>query len=80
MSNLSGVKFHCSANDSFDSVALMLYGHEKYAVDLMTENPEYCGMTVFDGGEMLHLPIIDIPEDDDEAALAMSTIAPWKEG
>lgn len=80
MSNLSGVMFHCSANDSFDSVALMVYGHEKYAVELMAENPEYCGMTVFNGGEMLYLPAIDIPADEGEAALGKNTAAPWKEG
>ena len=77
MSDYSGTKFHCSANDTFDSVALMVYGDERYAAEVMRSNPEHCGKTVFDGGEELYLPALDIPTDDEEAALA-NTIAPWK--
>ncbi len=69
--------YHCAANESFDSVALMVYGHEKYAADLMDANPEYCGLTVFDGGEELKLPLLDIPARNSERELADS-IAPGK--
>ena len=74
---LSGYIYHCAANESFDSVALDVYGHEKYAADLMNANPDYCGMTVFDGGEELQLPVLDIPVITDENTMA-NTIAPWK--
>lgn len=73
----SGLGYRCAANESFDSVALKVYGHEKYAPDLMNANPEMCGKTVFDGGEFLLLPSIDIPTRSRERALA-NTIAPWK--
>ena len=73
----SGFEYHCSANESFDSIALDVYGDEKYASDLMNANPNYCGQTVFNGGETLLLPSLNIPKKNDETALA-NTIAPWK--
>ncbi len=76
MIQYTGYEYHCAANDSFDGVALEIYGDEAYAADLMNANPEYCGMTVFNGGEVLQLPELDVPEDD-EAAMA-NTVAPWK--
>lgn len=77
MIQYSGLQYTCAANDSFDSVAMNLYGHEKYAADLMNANPSLCGKSVFDGGETLLLPVLDLPSDDDENMLA-NTIAPWK--
>ena len=80
MIRYSGLGYRCAANDSFDSIALEVYGDESYAPDLMNANPNYCGMTVFNGGEMVLLPVLDTPEsseDDDEAGMA-TTIAPWK--
>lgn len=77
MIEYSGYEYHCSVDESFDSIALELYGDENYAADLMNANPEYCGMPVFDGGETLHLPEIDVPTDDDDEVL-VNVIAPWK--
>lgn len=77
MIEYSGLIYHCSANESFDSVALDVYGDEKYAPDLMNANPGLCGQVVFNGGESLLLPVLEVPEANDEAALA-NTIAPWK--
>lgn len=80
MIEYSGLEYHCAANDSFDSVALEIYGNETYAPDVMNANPEYCGKPVFDGGEVLRLPVLEVPEaigDEREAAMA-STTAPWK--
>lgn len=74
---MTGLAYHCAAGDAFDSVALILYGHENYAADLMTANPALCGTTVFSGGEILLLPLLDIPKSSTERAMA-NTIAPWK--
>ena len=74
---LTDYAYHCAANESFDSIALKMYGHEKYAEALMEANPAYCGVAVFDGGEILALPLIDIPRNTTERAMA-NTIAPWK--
>jgi hypothetical protein len=77
MIEYSGQEYICAANESFDSIALLVYDDEKYAADIMNANPDYCGQTVFDGGEVLRLPVVVVPEDNDETELA-NTIAPWK--
>lgn len=77
MIEYSGLEYHCASNESFDSIALIIYGDEKYAPDLMNSNPGMCGKTVFDGGEILKLPALDIPKRNRERELA-NTIAPWK--
>lgn len=77
MIEYSGQEYICAANESFDSIALQVYDDEKYAADLMNANPDYCGQTVFNGGEVLRLPVVVVPEDNDETELA-NTIAPWK--
>lgn len=77
MIEYSSLEYRCAANDSFDGVALAIYGNERYAADLMNANPNLCGMIVFNGGELLKLPVLDIPDENDETALA-NTIAPWK--
>ncbi|MBQ8088472.1 MAG: hypothetical protein IJ234_08640 [Clostridia bacterium] len=69
--------YHCSANESFDSIAGSWYGDEKYAAQIISANPEYDHKIVFDGGENIYLPEIEIPESSEEARLA-NTIAPWK--
>ncbi|MBQ9252240.1 MAG: phage tail protein [Clostridia bacterium] len=77
MIKYTGYQYNCSANESFDSIALRLWRDEKYAPDLMNANPEYCGQTVFLGGEALLIPEIETPSRSGEATLA-NTIAPWR--
>lgn len=77
MINYNGYEYKCSANESFDDIALQLYGDEKYAADLMNANPEYCGISVFSGAETLLLIDIDVPTDDDDDVMT-NIIAPWK--
>ena len=74
---LSGYTYQCSAGESFDSVALAVYDDEKYAAELMNANPDLVHLMVFAGGELLFLPVIEIPEEEDETEYASST-APWK--
>lgn len=75
---LSGQVYVCSAGEAFDSVALEVYGDEKYACELLNANPALCTKPVFTGGEILELPVVEIPADSDEEAYAPAT-APWKE-
>ena len=74
---LSGSVYRCSAGETFDLVALYLYGDEKYAMELMQANPALCSRCRFTGGEILQLPVIDIPESNSETA-AIPVNAPWK--
>jgi len=76
---LSGYAYRCSAGETFDSIALELYGSEKYASDLMCANPEYSDVAVFRGGESLYLPVIDIPESERDETVTEPEKAPWKE-
>ncbi len=70
-------QFTCAAGDHWDWLALMFYKQEKYAADLMSANPEYSGVTVFQGGEVILIPRIEETEYNEEETMA-STFAPWK--
>lgn len=78
MVELSGYLYRCSAGETFDGVALNIYGREKYAADLMNANPEYARRLVFTGDEVLSLPVVEAPEEDQENEYTPNT-APWKE-
>lgn len=73
----SGYEYHCAAGESWDSVALSVYGDEKYAADLLGANPALCQVTIFTGGERLFLPTLEIADDD--AAVYTPANAPWKD-
>ena len=75
MSTLSGYLYTCSAGETFDSIALAVYGHGKYAAELMNANPGYVLLTVFAGSEILSLPVVETDDDEDEPA---PSTAPWK--
>ena len=77
---LSGMQYQCVAGETFDSVALEVYGDESYSCELLCANPTLCMIPIFTGGELLDLPIVEIPDEDaeNEGAL-MPTTAPWKE-
>lgn len=68
------IEYTCSCGETYDLVALIVYGNEKYTPELLNANPAYCDRIVFDGGEVLTVPIIAI-EDEIEAA---SSAAPWR--
>lgn len=77
--NLSGMLYQCVAGETFDSVALEIYGNEKYACELLTANPELCLVTMFSGGELLSIPVVEIISDEDEEEETVPVTAPWKE-
>lgn len=77
---ISGTLYQCTAGETFDSVALEVYGDEVYACELMSANPEHSTTPIFTGGELLELPVIEVPSDDDvEEEEYVSTTPPWKE-
>ena len=75
--NASGFGYQCSAGDTFDMIALRLYGDEKYACELLDANPTLCGQMVFTGGEILQLPVVNIP-DETQGIQYTPANAPWK--
>lgn len=66
----------CRAGESFDSVALSLYGDEKYAGELLAANLGLWAKQRFSGGETLRVPEIEVTTDRDGVAIS---VAPWKE-
>lgn len=79
---LSGFVYRCSGGETFDSIAFDIWGDEKYAADLLCANPEYCARQVFLGGEELHVPVVEISDEeevDDGEIVAEPTTAPWRE-
>ena len=77
---LSGTMYQCTAGETFDSVALEVYGDEKYACEILNANPDLCLVPIFSGGELLDLPVVEVPDEDDEdEEYPESTIPPWKE-
>lgn len=81
--NLSGQIYICRAGETWDSIALKVYGNEKYACELLNANPSLSSIPIFVGKEVLKLPVVEMPEDveDDEmeADEYMPAKAPWKE-
>ena len=77
--NLSGMLYQCVAGETFDSVALEIYGNEKYACELLTANPELSLVTMFSGGELLNIPVVETISDEDEEEETVPVTAPWTE-
>ena len=75
---LSGQVYKCAAGEMVDNVALAVYGDEKYACEILCANPKHSLTQVFSGGELLQLPVVEIPENNTGSA-RMSDVAPWKE-
>jgi len=75
---LSGQTHIARAGDTFDKIALEVYGDEKYAAQLMMANGEHLDKYPFGGGEVIALPVVYAPEETEEGELGYE--APWKEG
>lgn len=71
----SGYVYHAAAGETFDSMAVILYGDEKYTPQLLEANPELCKKYMMDGGEIVYLPLVEIKDYD-----GLPINAPWKEG
>ncbi|MBV4440205.1 tail protein X [Clostridium tyrobutyricum] len=56
--------------DTFDSIALQIYGDEFKASEIIKSNPDYIKNIIFSSGIKLKLPVIETPES--------STLPPWK--
>ena len=74
---LSGLKYLASGGESIDSIALDVYGDEKYAAEILCVNPKLSGVMVFQGNEEILLPVVDVPEESADNVY-MPDDAPWK--
>lgn len=74
---MSGLAYICSAGETFDTVALKVYGDERYAAQLLEANPLLVSQLIFDGGEEVLLPVVEVSEEADGGYAA--PVAPWRE-
>lgn len=78
-----GLRYTASDGETWDSVALDLYGDEKYTNQLLNANPTLVlkmdGAT-FQGGEILNVPVLEVTETElgDELNKPPTT-APWRQ-
>lgn len=69
----------CSAGETWDGIARVMYGDEKYAAEILTANPEESDKQVFVGGEILRMPYVELPVKSDSDYTVTPDKAPWKE-
>lgn len=50
--------------DTWDTIALFVYGDEKYAGSLMKNNPFLLGAVIFNAGTMVYTPKLTDDHDD----------------
>lgn len=72
---MTGYKYIASGGQTFDTIAMEMYGDEKYAADLMCANPELATKAFFTGGEGVRLPEVDLPVQGEES---QPVTAPWR--
>ena len=65
------VEYMAKAGDTFDLLALRMYGDDQLAGYISDYNPDYSDILIFEGGEQLKIPIVDNVETEE-------TIAPWR--
>lgn len=78
MPTMSNFLYHASGGETFDSIALQVYGDEQYSAPLLAANPEHAKTLQFEGGEVLYLPIVTITTPESEFDHAPIN-APWRD-
>lgn len=64
-------KYICTAGDTFDLIALYTYNEETMSSEIIQANPWYADVLIFDGGEVLRLPVINPIKTPD-------SVPPWR--
>ena len=60
-----------SAGNTFDSLALAVYGEEKLAHTIIGSNPDYSDVVMFTANVVLNLPVVENVQTSD-------TLPPWR--
>lgn len=55
--------YETNAGDTWDEIARIVYGSEKYADYLMENNPSHLATSVFHAGVLLWIP--ELPDEND---------------
>lgn len=75
----SGYVYTAAAGETWDAIALSLYDDEAKAADLLAANPPLSRISVFSGGEVLTLPVVEVVDAENEEEAELPAKAPWKE-
>lgn len=74
MRRVTGYKQYTTREgDTFDALALEMYGGETLAHYIIEFNPDYADVLIFEAGVLLRLPIVEDVE-------LPSTLPPWRHG
>lgn len=71
MALLGHFDYVAKAGDTWDSIAFMAYKTERMAHHVINANRKYIHMLMFEGGELLRIPIVDELETP-------KTLPPWR--
>ena len=72
MPNITGYQTHVTIEgDTFDGLALRYYNEEQLASRIISANPDFCDVLIFEAGEVLRIPIYDTVETPE-------TLPPWR--
>lgn len=64
-------EYNTREGDTFDALALEMYGEETLAHYIIDFNPDYADVLIFDANVALRLPIVEDVETPD-------TLPPWR--
>ena len=65
------IEYTAQGGDTFDSIALAAYNEERMASTIITANPNLCDVLIFEGGELVRIPIV-------ETVTTPDTQPPWR--
>ena len=63
--------YTCRAGESWDLLAGQAYGTETMASVIISANPDLADVVLFEGGEVIDLPLVERAETPD-------TLPPWR--
>jgi len=73
MPNIVSYQKHiASSGEMFDKLALDYYSDERMAHHIMQANPDLIDTIIFEGGEVLKIPVFDTLESKE-------TLPPWRQ-
>ena len=65
------IEYTAQGGDTFDSIALAAYNEERMASTIIAANPGLSDVLIFEGGELVQIPIV-------ETVTTPDTLPPWR--
>ena len=70
---LGFIEYIAQGGDTWDSIAIAAYNEERMSTLLIDANRDYIDTVIFEGGEVLKVPVIDA-----EQVETSETLPPWR--